>query len=254
MAFDNLLRRMSRRPVTTKKSATPLPDFVLEIRERAAQGHVLDQVRWGDILLSDQYGPRDPEQGREWYAIAAGAGYAPAYNMLGRCHHFGWGCPVDLAKAVSSYRAAADLGDLWGCYNLGIMTMRGLGRPADLEQALFLFRSAADRGHAKSMNLVGRFTEEGWHTPRDPEVALQWYRRSAEGGDYRGQHNYATALLEMGRREDALTWWRRAVEEATSDILLAMEKRLRSLGAAGDTALLERARARLGALGVAADQ
>ncbi|MBB2169521.1 sel1 repeat family protein [Gluconacetobacter aggeris] len=250
MRLLDILKKTAIQRRRDRDTPPPLPDFIDEIRIRAAQGHVSEQVCWGDILLDSIYVPPNPQQARKWYEIAASAGYAPAHNMLGRCHHFGWGCPADLPAAAASYEMAARLGDLWGCYNLGIMTMRGLGMPVDLRRALALFRSAAERGHAKSMNLVARFTEEGWHTERNPATALAWYRRSAEGGDYRGQHNYASALLAMGKHAEALDWWRRAVGDATSDVLLAMERTLHALGPHGDTALSNRVHDRLDTLGI----
>ncbi|WP_236646534.1 tetratricopeptide repeat protein [Aristophania vespae] len=135
----------------------------------------------GKILLNSTYLKPDHEQARSWFLIAAQAQYGPAYNMLGRCSHFGWGCDRELSQAVSYYQKAAQLGDLWGCYNLGIMTLRGLGIQANRADAYLLFRKAALQGHAKSMNLLARFIEEGWETPRNPQAALEWYKRSAEG-------------------------------------------------------------------------
>lgn len=249
------LRQIFRRNsgLTRQPLTRPLPQAIAVIRQRALEGHVLDQVKWGDILLDGSYVPRDPLKARQWFDIAAKAGYGPAHNMLGRCHQFGWGCTRDLSEAVRNYEVAASLGDLWGTYNLGIMTMRGLGVPVDRPCALSLFRKAAEQGHAKSMNLVARFTEEGWHTPRDPLLARAWYRRSAEGGDYRGQHNYATLLLAENRREEALEWWRRAVVDATSDILLAMHRTLSALGRDGDTPLLADIEKRLTAMNISRD-
>ncbi|AQS88616.1 hypothetical protein AA101099_0230 [Neoasaia chiangmaiensis NBRC 101099] len=237
--------RLLRRTRAQTPNTPALPEEIDTIRLRAEQGHVLAQVQWGDILLNSVYLPRDPVRARQWFLIAAKAGYAPAHNMIGRCHHFGWGCPVDLTQAARRYEIAGQLGDPWGHYNFGILLMRGLGVTTDLRRALSLFRVAADAGHAKSMNLVARFTEEGWETARDPIAARDWYRRSAEGGDYRGQHNYATALLEQGDKEAALRWWRRAADNATSDILQAMDRRLASLGPEGDPVLLAQVRRRL---------
>lgn len=222
----------------------------MAIRKRAWDGDVAAQVQWGDILMSKAYGPPDLARAKQWYDIAALRGYGPALNMVGRCFQFGWGCDKDLQEAARYYEAAGQAGDMWGVYNLGILTMRGIGMQADLKAALSLFRRAADNGHAKSMNLVGRFTEEGWHTQRNREMAIEWYRRSAEGGDYRGQHNYATVLLDQEKREDALRWWRKAVEEATSDILLAMRGHLLRLGEQGDAALLARTQERLEAMNI----
>ncbi len=244
LSFSAQERRKIRRPVPE------LPDKINAIHIRAMQGHVADQVLWGDILLKSIYLPPDPERARRWYEIAAAAGYAPAHNMVGRCCHFGWGGAVDLDAAARAYARAAALGDLWGNYNLAIMTMRGIGMKVDLPRALALFRSGAERGHAKSMNLLARFIEEGWHTPRNPKLALDWYRRSAEGGDYRGQHNYATALCAMGREEEAYDWWDKAVIDATSDILLAMQRQLATHQTGRAVTILDRVAARLRDLGL----
>lgn len=170
--------------------------------------------------------------------------------MRGRCFQFGWGCEKDLQEAARSYAAAADAGDEWGRYNLGILTMRGIGQPQDLPKALHLFQTAAHNGHAKSMNLYARFLEEGWVVPQDRAAALDWYRKSAEGGDYRGQHNYATALVDAGQIDEALGWWRKAVVDATSDILLAMNKKLALLGTKRDHVLETRVQNRLKEMGV----
>lgn len=245
-----LLLSVSRRRRLRREPPAKLPEMIEAIRARAQQGYVAEQVRWGDILLESIYLPPDPARARQWYEIAASAGYAPALNMLGRCHHFGWGGPVDYSAAADAYGKAAELGDLWGNYNLAIMVMRGIGMEADLPRALALFRNSAERGHAKSMNLLARFIEEGWHTPSDPTLAFDWYRRSAEGGDYRGQHNYATALCALGREDEAYDWWEKAVVDATSDILLAMQRQLQPLRSARRDALLGQAAHRLVQLGV----
>ncbi|NHN83253.1 sel1 repeat family protein [Acetobacter musti] len=244
----SVLRRSSRSPAVRG----PLPEHIEAIRLGALKGDPLAQVQWGQALLDSDYMDSDPKAAMGWFSIAAAAGFGPAENMLGRCHHFGRGCPKDLARAAVHYGRAAALGDEWGRYNLGILTLRGLGMPADRSRAFALFSEAARNGHAKSMNILARFLEEGWETERDPEAALGWYRRSAEGGDYRGQHNYATALAEAGLVAEALDWWRRAVVEATSDILLAMERSLMRLGTGGDAGLLARVRERLAEMGIAA--
>lgn len=245
--IDRFRRRKLRRPAPERQD---LPPEIESIRTGALKGQHLQIVQWGQVLLDSVHMPRDAAAALEWFTIAADAGFGPGHNMRGRCFQFGWGCEKDLTQAAHCYAAAAAAGDEWGRYNLGILTMRGIGMPADLARALDLFRTAANNGHAKSMNLYARFLEEGWTVPKDRAAALDWYRRSAEGGDYRGQHNFATALAEAGQIDEALGWWRRAVVDATSDILLAMAQRLAALGEQGDDALLHRVRIRLGEMGI----
>ncbi|MCX2564549.1 tetratricopeptide repeat protein [Acetobacter thailandicus] len=212
-----------------EQAALSLPPDIEEIRQKAFLGHCLEQVLWGKILLNSTYVPSNPAQARVWFRIAADAGYGPAWNMLGRCAHFGWGDTVNLLFAAECYENAARLDDEWGRYNLGILFMRGLGMPQNLKKALMLFQQAAHNGHAKSMNILARFLEEGWEIKQDRNAAVEWYRRSAENGDYRGQHNYATYLIENKKTEEALLWWEKALPDATSDILFAMQRALNKL-------------------------
>lgn len=247
--MKRVFRKIFSRP-PEREAAPPLPSHIEIIREKALKGHHLEIVQWGQILLESIYVPKDPVGALEWFTIAAKAGFGPGHNMRGRCFQFGWGCEQDLQEAARCYAAAADAGDEWGRYNLGILTMRGIGQSQDLPKALHLFRTAAHKGHAKSMNLYARFLEEGWVVPQDRAAALDWYRKSAEGGDYRGQHNYATALVDAGQIDEALGWWRKAVVDATSDILLAMNKKLALLGNKRDQALETRVQDRLKEMGV----
>ena len=225
--YTSFITRVIRR----KKSGTPkispvLPDHVRAIYHKAANGHLLEQVLWGKILLNSVFIPSDPAQAYKWFSIAAQTNYGPAHNMLGRCHHFGWGTSKDLSKAAQHYATAATAGDDWGRYNLAILHMRGLGMPRDLPTAFQLLQTGAQNGHAKSMNIMARFYEEGWVVEKNQACAFDWYQRSAESGDYRGCHNHATILVEQGQLEQALYWWQKALPDATSDILLAMNRTL----------------------------
>lgn len=247
------MKRVFRKVFPLRKEPTPvpsLPENIEDIRQKALKGHHLEIVQWGQVLLDSVYVPKDPAGALEWFTIAAKAGFGPGHNMRGRCFQFGWGCDQDLTEAARCYEEAAKAGDEWGRYNLGILTMRGIGQPQDLPKALDLFRTAAQNGHAKSMNLYARFLEEGWVVSQDRAAALDWYRKSAEGGDYRGQHNFATALADAGKIDEALDWWRKAVVDATSDILLAMNQKLVLLEKKRDTALETRVQRRLQELGV----
>lgn len=232
----------------TQPNATPLPENIEIIRQKALRGHHLEQVLWGKILLDSIYMPPDAQQARVWFTMAANAGYGPAHNMLGRCSHFGWGTPLNLLQAAAHYEKAANLNDEWGRYNLAILTMRGIGVPQDLKKALGLFQIAAKNGHAKSMNILARFLEEGWEIEQNRAEALAWYKRSAEGGDYRGQHNYATALADSGLQAEALTWWEKALPNATSDILFAMNHALQKLDKNGSPTLYAALQKRLESL------
>ena len=199
-----------------------VPSRTASLRRQAERGHVAAQLVFGQALLDSGHAV----QAVRWFAIADTAGFAPAANMLGRCHEKGWGVPADPSQAAACYRRAAAAGDPWGCYNLANQYLRGRGVERDRLESWRLFLKAARQGHAKSMNLVARFLDEGWDRARDRRAALLWYRRAAEAGDYRGQHNLATALAEQGALDEALSWWERALPAATPDVREAMEQAL----------------------------
>ncbi|GBR54746.1 hypothetical protein AA106555_1803 [Neokomagataea thailandica NBRC 106555] len=234
--MKSAFKRAFARP-EKRAAPAPLPAHIEAIRQKALKGHHLEIVQWGQVLLESIYVPKDPAAALEWFTSAANAGFGPGYNMRGRCYQFGWGCTQNLTEAARCYAAAAHAGDEWGRYNLGIMVMRGIGQPRNLAKACALFQEAAHKGHAKSINLYARFLEEGWIVAQDRAAAAKWYKLSAESGDYRGQHNYATLLLENGQQDEALAWWHKAVVDATSDILLAMRQKLLLLGDRRDHAL-----------------
>ncbi|GBR50760.1 hypothetical protein AA11825_1766 [Acetobacter pomorum DSM 11825] len=221
-----LMRVIGKKKQNKRPAPVLLPDHVQAIFQKAANGHLLEQVLWGKILLNSVFVQPDPAQAFTWFSIAAQTGYGPAHNMLGRCYHFGWGVDQNLSQAVHHYAKAAEAGDEWGRYNLAILYMRGLGLSQDLPKAFELFCIGAHNGHAKSMNIIARFYEEGWVIKKSKTIAFEWYRRSAESGDYRGRHNYATILAEQGQLSQALGWWEKALPDATPDILCAMNQSL----------------------------
>lgn len=218
------------------------------LRHRAIGGDVVAQTLWAQALLDGTQVSKDAARARQWFTIAADAGFAPALNMLGRCLERGWGGTVDLPEAARFYAAAIVRGDDWARYNLGNMRLRGRGIDRDRAEAFALFTTAAQNGHAKSMNLAARCLEEGWGCTQNGHAAAAWYARSAEAGDYRGQHNFAVLLAEAGRLPEAFVWWDRALADATPDILDAMQAILDGIDMSEAHDLACRAAARANAL------
>ena len=185
--------------------------------EAACQGLVEAQTTLGQALLDGRGTPRDGAAARRWFHVAAQAGHPPAMNMLGRCLERGWGGAQGFSLAADWYRQAAEAGLDWGQYNLANMLLRGRGVPRDVPQSVRWFTAAAQQDHAKSINLIARVLEEGWMAPPDLGQAAAWYRRAAEGGDFRGQYNLATLLVQFGRLDEAVTWFTRAGETGSRD-------------------------------------
>ncbi len=180
----------------------------------ARYGLVEAQLLHGQALLD-----RDPALALRWFRAAAGAGYTPAVNMVGRCFERGWGTGRDLGEAARCYRQSAEQGFDWAQFNLANLLLYGLGVPRDRVEAFAWFRRAANQGHAKAMNMLGRFHEEGWDRPRSLNLAVHWYSRAAAGGDYRGQFNLGTVLAQGSRHAEALAWFERALAAGDRDFV-----------------------------------
>ncbi|CAO3409126.1 tetratricopeptide repeat protein [Azospirillum largimobile] len=162
------------------------------------------------------------EQAFAWFRSAARGGDARAITMLGRCLEHGWGVPADPLQAAAHYRKAADLGDGWALFNLADLHCRGVGIPADDEAAYRLYAAAASKGIAKALNMLGLFHESGRAVPADDVAARALFKAAAEGGDCWGRFNYARTLLFDGLQDEALRWFRLALDSGFPDFYRSM--------------------------------
>ncbi|WP_159714984.1 tetratricopeptide repeat protein [Geminicoccus flavidas] len=192
-------------------------DEVRQIQSAARFGSTRAQVLLGQLCVDGNGVPQSRAEGRRWFQKAADAGSVEGINMVGRCHEFGWGGPVDLAAAAACYRTAAERSYDWAQFNLASLLHDGKGVPQDRREACAWFVRAARQGHPKAANMLGHYREEGWLHPRRPDKAGRWYARAAKGGDFRGQFNLARFLFVAGQREPALIWLDLAVRGGIPD-------------------------------------
>ena len=208
-----------------RRSAFAGPDGRAWIEAAAQFGLVEGQVLLAQSLLDRG----NAVLALRWFRAAAGAGYPPAQNMVGRCLELGWGMAPDLPDAARYYRLAAEAGLEWGQFNLGMVLLYGLGVPRDRAAAFHWFERAAEQGLPKAANMLGRFHEEGWDRPRDLVLAARFYRTGAAGGDFRAQFNLATLLLASNRAE-ALGLLRTAWTAGTPDFRAEAAAAMRGTG------------------------
>ena len=215
-AFE--LRRMSAADWADVMRSEPR-ELARYVRSAAEHGFKAAQIVWAQMLLDGRGVPQDRAAAYRWFRRAAEIGNADGINMVGRCHELGWGVPVDHAEAARWFRRAADKGSDWGAYNLGCMLLYGEGVPHDHGEALRWLTTGVERGNGKAMGFVARCYEEGWGTPPDAGAALAWYRRAAEAGDCWAQFNFASRLIELGQRDEAVHWLRRSLDAGTINYL-----------------------------------
>lgn len=189
----------------------------------AAELGVVDaQAVYGQWLLDGDGIPRDAATGLAWFKRAAQTGHAMSMNMVGRCYENGWGVTPQADVAAYWFRLAADAGLDWGMYNYATSLALGRGIAEDKRAAFLWLQRAQALGHIKSINLIGGFYEEGWVVAQDTGAAMRCYAEAAEGGDFRGQFNYARALIAAGDIASALKWLARVPETATPAFMIKL--------------------------------
>ncbi|HNJ36278.1 MAG TPA: tetratricopeptide repeat protein, partial [Leptospiraceae bacterium] len=122
------------------------------------------------------------------YLEAATAGDAEACFLLGRAHDVGSAGGNDSPnEAVKWYRKAAELGNVFAQYNLGVIYEGGRGIEKDEVEAARWYRKAADEGLADAQRALGNLYYSGRGLEKDEVEAVKWYRKAAEQGDPSGQ-------------------------------------------------------------------
>jgi TPR repeat protein len=89
----------------------------------------------------------------------------------------------DLQQAGLWYRKAADQGNNWALYNLGVCYEFGTCAVADDAKALSLFQAAAKQGNAWAETNIGWMYQMGRGVPPDRGLAIAWYEQAASHGD-----------------------------------------------------------------------
>ncbi|WFE44131.1 hypothetical protein [Verrucosispora sp. WMMD1129] len=114
----------------------------------------------------------DPAGGAELLTVPAQEGDPIAQRSLGYLVQHGLGVEQDDVRAVTLYQAAADAGDGFAAFNLGVLS-------GSSPEAVHWLRRAAEAGISEACPLLGDRLSE-----RDlDEEALRWYVRGAESGD-----------------------------------------------------------------------
>ena len=85
----------------------------------------------------------------------------------------------DDAETVMRYRKAAEHGEAWAQFNLGVCYEDGRGVEKDSEQAIYWYRKAAEQGDPNAQRALG-FCYMGRNRIED---AKTWFRRAAAQGD-----------------------------------------------------------------------
>ncbi|MET8838222.1 tetratricopeptide repeat protein [Micromonospora sp. NPDC004540] len=114
----------------------------------------------------------DPAGGVKLLTVSADDGDPVAQRTLAYLVQHGIGTTQDATRATALYQAAAEAGDVFAAFNLGVLS-------GGSDEAVRWLRQAAEAGITEAYPRLGDRLSE-----RDlDEEALQWYLRGAEAGD-----------------------------------------------------------------------
>ena len=160
---------------------------------------------------------QDYAEAVKWYRKAADQGNAFAQYKLGVMYSEGRGVPKDEREEVSWYRKAAEQGHAQAQYNLGWMYANGEGVAQNDYEAVKWFRKAAEQGFAAAQYNLGLMYENDRGVAKDDSEAVKWYRKSAEQGDASAQCNlgfmYVNGRGVAKDEYEAVKWYRKSAEQ-----------------------------------------
>lgn len=104
----------------------------------------------------------------------------------------------DDRQAAAWYRKAAEQGQVFAQFNLGMMYFNGQGVAKDYSQAVAWSRLAAEQGHVQAQYFLGWMYTNGLGVVQDDWQALSWIRKAAEQGHVKAQVSLS-AMYAQGR-------------------------------------------------------
>lgn len=124
---------------------------------------------------------------------------------------------------VARYRAAAEHGEVWAQYNLGVTYSNGDRLPKDKVQAAFWFKKAAEQGDPASRLFLADILSGGQGVEPDYAEAVRLYRLVADAehvyspiAEYNLGEIYAEAKGVPQDRQEAIRYWERAAKHGWS--------------------------------------
>jgi TPR repeat protein len=122
-------------------------------------------------------------------ALSAGAAAYHAHNY---------------AAAVADFRLAAQQGDAYAQFNLGIMYSKGHGVPQNYAKALKWYKLAAKQGDAWAQISLGNMYSKGQGVPQNDPEAYKW-TALAKAASKPGSQAYISASRSMRILEARMT-------------------------------------------------
>ncbi|RLL46711.1 sel1 repeat family protein [Oceanobacillus piezotolerans] len=148
-------------------------------QKAAKAGHPDAMNNYADMYLRGEYVEKDEKRAFELFSKAAELGVPEAMYTLGYMCDNGVGTEKNLDKSNEWYRESAIHGDNFAANKLGHRAFE----KGDDKEALAWYRLAADRGDRYGEFNLGLCYETGIGTEINERIAKQWYQKAAIKGD-----------------------------------------------------------------------
>jgi len=166
-------------------------------RRAADMGDPYGQSNLGIMYYMGHGIAQSYEEAAYWYRKAAMQDMSGAQVNLGWMYEFGHGVDMDIEQALYWYHRAAELGDISGMNNYGVLAYQ----IQHYETAISWFRRTAELGDPRGMALLGYMYENGAGVERDYERAIYWYQQAQHGGPHWAADRLAVLLAEINSEE-----------------------------------------------------
>lgn len=179
-----------------------------ELLSLADDGDADAQALAGGLLLEHL---KRPSQARRYFELAAEQGHRAGRRGLGFML-LGDGQERDVERAVTLLRAAADEGDAFAAFNLGVLFRKGELVARDEGRARAMFERAAELGLGAGAAVIAEYlSADGAHAE-----ARKWNLRGAEGGSVVAMYALARSYRDGAGgpvdRVQAVRWFLRMLD------------------------------------------
>jgi TPR repeat protein len=178
----------------------------------AEKGDVGSQAMLGTMYLHGLGCTQNYSQAMLWCGRAAEKGSEEAQTQLGLMYWNGLGVQQDYATAVRWYREAAEQGYAMAQHHLATAYQEGLGVEQDYGEAVAWYKKAAEQGVSAAKYSLGYMITHGLGVPEDFHEGLRFVTEAAVEGHAQAQYSLGTVYEKLGKRDDALKWYRTAAE------------------------------------------
>lgn len=177
-------------------NAPPESPKIAQIRTRAQQGCVREQIELASAYLTGNGVPQSSGEAARWYLKAALSGDPGAENEMGYFYLSGIGVPKDADRAMRWFQLASAGGSVWAKVNLGVSYFRGQGVKRDVVAARHYFQEAAGLGVGLGATYLGVMDYLGVDGPPDKTSAQRWFQMGAKLHDPEAAYDLAVLIYQ----------------------------------------------------------